>query len=178
MALTLILAVGHDPELLGTRSAILQTASCVAIPAISINEAIEHFMANDFDLVLLCHTIAAPDRDRLTSLIRATGSPTPIVTIAPLTDQISDAVDDATIAADPVRFLRGIEDACSKHAKVYRMRGAGLKSMRAAQVATAAEPGNGRVIEMQPSPAAAEALDLTPDRDDAQDPDLDTRERP
>ena len=171
MALTLILAVGHDRELLGTRSAILQTAGCVAIPAFSMNEAIEHFMANDFDLVLLCHTIAAPDRDRLTSMIRATGSLTPIITIAPLTSHISDAVADATIAADPEGFLRGIEDACSKRAKVYQMRGADLQSMRAAQIAAATKPRNGRVIEMQPSTAAAEARHCT------EAPDLDTRPR-
>ncbi len=169
MALTLILAVGHDPELLGTRSAILRTAGCVAIPAYSMNEAIDHFMASDFDLVLLCHTIAAPDRDRLTSMIRATGSLTPIVTVAPLTSHISDAVADATIAADPEGFLRGIEDACSKRAKVYQMRGADLKSMRTAQAVAATKPGNGHVIEMQPSTAAEEA------RHHAQDPDLDTR---
>ncbi len=165
MPLKFILAVGHDPELLGTRSAILHTAGCVAVPAFTMNEAIKHFMANDFDLILLCHTIAAPDRDRLTSMIRATGSLTPIVTIAPLTSQFSDGVADATIAADPEGFLHGIEEACSKRAKVYQMRGSDLQSMRAAQIAAATRLGSGRIIEMQTPRAAAGAPNLHPDRD-------------
>jgi len=170
MPLTSILAVGQDSDLLESRSAILHAAGCVTVQASSIGEAIKKFMSGDFDLVLLCHSIPAPDRTGLTALIRATGSLTPVVTVAPLTGQASDAVADTTIAADPEGFLRGIENACSRRATVYRMPGSnsGFHSMQAAQIDTAAKSRSMRVIEMTPPLAAAEALDPPPDRDDAQ----------
>jgi CheY-like chemotaxis protein len=164
---TTILVVGQDPALLETRGAILRTAGCVTIPALSIDEAIVHFVARDFDLVLLCHSMPAPNRYRLTSLIRATGSLTPVVTVAPLTGQVPDSVTDATIAAEPERFLSGIEDACSRRAKMYQMPDtiSAPNSMRAARVDRAARSDTGHIIKMQPPPATAGAPSLSPNRD-------------
>jgi CheY-like chemotaxis protein len=170
MGLTSILAVGQDPELLESRSAILRAAGCVTVQASSISDAIKQFMAGDFDLVLLCHSIPAPERLGLTGLIRATGSLTPIVTVVPLTGQVSAAFADTTIAADPEGFLRGIENACSRRATMYRMPGpiSGFDSMRAAQADIAARSASGRVIEMTPPLDPAAAPDTLPDRDDPQ----------
>jgi hypothetical protein len=62
-----------------------RSAGFVVIPASSIREAIDHFQAGDFDLVLLGHSISRESEERLNFLIRAAGSHTPVVSISSLT---------------------------------------------------------------------------------------------
>jgi hypothetical protein len=45
----------------------------------SIGEAIESFRCGDFDLILMGDSVPVESRERLTFLIRATGSATPVV---------------------------------------------------------------------------------------------------
>jgi CheY-like chemotaxis protein len=82
MQIVVILAVGFDPSLMRTRSLVLQSAGYIVESASSLKEAVTRFRGGDFDLVLLCHSIPMKDRDQLTCLIRATGSLTPVVSIA------------------------------------------------------------------------------------------------
>jgi DNA-binding response OmpR family regulator len=73
MSLGIALAVSLDPSLLRTRSQVLQSAGYIVVSASSVKEAVDYFQAGDFDLVILCHSLPAKDRERLTSLIRASG---------------------------------------------------------------------------------------------------------
>jgi CheY-like chemotaxis protein len=119
MPLALILAVGQDPTLLDTRNLILRSAGYMVEPARSIGQAISHFRAGDFDLVVVCHSVPAQDRDRLASLIRTSGSATPIVCISAMTGEQHDAFADAIIESDPRMLLCGIKEVLAKAARQY-----------------------------------------------------------
>ena len=116
MPLTIVLAVGLDPSLLETRSLVLQSAGYMVESASSVKEAVDRFQSGDFDLVLLCHSVPIKDRDHLTSLIRAFGSRTPIVSIAENLGEC-DAFANATLEDGPNTFLAGIRDVLAKAEK-------------------------------------------------------------
>jgi DNA-binding response OmpR family regulator len=81
MQLTVVLAVGLDSSLLAGQSADWKSAGFVVIWAASIREVIVHFQDGDFDLVLLDDGILPESRERMTFLIRASGSRIPLVYI-------------------------------------------------------------------------------------------------
>jgi CheY-like chemotaxis protein len=116
MPQTIVLAVGTDPSLLKTRNLVLQSAGYMVESASSVKEAVDRFQSGDFDLVLLCHSVPKKDRDRLTSLIRASGSPTPIVSIAGNLGEC-DAFATATLEDGPSNFLARTRDVLVKAEK-------------------------------------------------------------
>lgn len=116
MTLGLVLAIGFDLSLMTIRSLVLRSAGYAVVEASSLKEAVDHFQSGDFDLVLLCHSVPAGDRERLTSLIRASGSSIPIVSIARSLGEC-DAFANATLEDGPNKFLAGIGDALSKVAR-------------------------------------------------------------
>jgi len=113
MALTLVLSVGLDPEVLGIRNIVLQSAGYTALRATSLKAAVDCFQALDFDLILLCQSIPAQEKSRLTSWIRASGSRIPIVSVSEKPCQ-RDAFADVTAESDPKALLAGIEEALAK----------------------------------------------------------------
>jgi len=112
--MTLILAVGQDPTLLDSRNAILRAAGYTVAPSLSIQHAIDQFRAGDFDLVVLCHSMHPDDRQRLTSLIRASGSQTPVLSVVAISGHDPDAFADAVLPSDPRDFLRDLHDVLQK----------------------------------------------------------------
>jgi CheY-like chemotaxis protein len=116
MPQTIVLAVGTDPSLWKTRSLVLQSAGYMVESASSVKEAFDRFQSGDYDLVLLCHSVPRKDKDRLTSLIRASGSRTPIVSIAGNPGEC-DAFATATLEDGPSNFLARIKDVLVKAEK-------------------------------------------------------------
>jgi DNA-binding response OmpR family regulator len=110
MHLTIILHIGEDALLLETRSLILRSAGYVVESVRSLKQAAEQFLAGDFDLVILCHSIPSKDRDRLSCWIRASGSRTPVATISEGPGQW-DEFADANLDSDPKKLLTGIKTA-------------------------------------------------------------------
>jgi hypothetical protein len=83
------------------------------VGASSIRAAIEQFNVGDFDLVLLGRSMTMEHKERLTLLIRASGSRTPVVCIA------SDADGCVTFADGPLQndssaLLAGIQKLLAK----------------------------------------------------------------
>jgi CheY-like chemotaxis protein len=113
MQIAVILTVGFDLSLMRTRSLVLQSAGYIVESASSLKEAVDLFLAGDFDLVLLCNSIPTKDRDHLTCLIRATGSLTPVVSIARNLGECAAFVN-ATFEDGPNKFLAGIGEELSK----------------------------------------------------------------
>jgi DNA-binding response OmpR family regulator len=109
MAVTVVLAVGLDPWMLMAQDSAWRSEGYIVISAHSIRDAIDHFKAGDFDLVLLGHSITAESKERLTYLIRASGSTTPVVCISSSRD-VSYAFADATLRNDPVELLAGMKE--------------------------------------------------------------------
>jgi hypothetical protein len=116
MPLTVVLAVGLDSSLLAGQSSIWESAGYVVTSTGSIREAIGHFRYGDFDLVLLGHAIPTDSRERLTFLIRASGSRTPVVCV---TDSSTDcdSFADATLKNEPSNLLQGIGELLAERAK-------------------------------------------------------------
>ena len=115
MALTLVLSVGLDPKLLNTRNLVLQSAGYSVVRAYSLEAAVGCFQTLDFDLVLLCQSIPAEEKNRLTSWIRASGSRIPVVSVSDRLRQDDAAThDDAstgvTVGSDPDALLWGIRE--------------------------------------------------------------------
>ncbi len=120
MSLTLVLAIGLDSLSLGIRNSLLQSAGYIVVSAFSLKEAANQFLNGDFDLVLLDNSLPTKDRDRITSLIRISGSRTPVVSIAseatgPETCR-DDSFVDATFDEHPDNLLRGIRSVLVKAA--------------------------------------------------------------
>ena len=107
MSLTVILAVGLDSWKLTAQSSVLRSAGYIVVSAHSIRDAIDHFKAGDFDLVLLDHSIPVEDKERLTFLIRASGSQTPVVSAAHSSGD-SHSFADATLKNDSVAMPTGM----------------------------------------------------------------------
>ena len=120
MPLTLVLAIGLDPFSLEIRNALLQSAGYIVVSALSLKEAVNQFLNGDFDLVLLDNSLPPQDRDRITSLIRVSGSRTPVVSIASGTfateNGHSHSLVDATFDEHPDNLLRGIRSVLVKTA--------------------------------------------------------------
>jgi CheY-like chemotaxis protein len=120
MPLTLVLAIGLDALSLGIRISLLQSAGYIVVSAFSIREAANQFLNGDFDLVLLDKSLPAKDRDRITSLIRISGSRIPVVSIASETIASETGRDDffvdATFDEHPDNLLKGISSVLAKTA--------------------------------------------------------------
>ena len=113
MRITVVLAVGLDSWQLTLQDLDLKSAGYVVISAISIRDAIEQFKVGDFDLVLLGHSISAEQKERLTSLIRASGSRTPVVCIPNSSGDCNSFVDE-TLQDDASALLTGMEEILAK----------------------------------------------------------------
>jgi hypothetical protein len=116
MHITVVLAVGFDSWRLTSQGSDLRSAGYVFISASSIRDAIEQFKVGDFDLVVLGHSISAEHRERLTSLIRAAGSRTPVVCI-PNSSGDCNSFTDGTLQDHAKRTPDGHERDLSEDAK-------------------------------------------------------------
>lgn len=115
MSFTVILALGLDSLAAGQRS-IWQSAGYFVTPIKSISEAIIHLREGDFDLVLLGHSIPTDSQERFTSLIRESGSRTPVVSITG-SSTVRDSFADATIRNDPDSLLKSIRELMAEVAR-------------------------------------------------------------
>jgi two-component system response regulator CpxR len=117
MSPKVILNAGQDPTLLETRSIILRAAGYIVESASSVKQAVTRFLAGSFDGVILCQSIPVKDRERLTCLIRASGSLTPVVAVSERSSHCDSFVDVA-IEQDPKKLLRGIGEVFVKLATI------------------------------------------------------------
>jgi CheY-like chemotaxis protein len=131
MSLTVVLAVGLDSWKLTAQSSLLRSAGYVVVSAHTIRDAVEHFKAGDFDLVLLDHSISVETKDRLTFLIRASGSQTPVVSVVyPSVD--SHPFADAT---ESVAMLTGMGELLAKTARMPEVKTIALSDAQEKAVA-------------------------------------------
>jgi DNA-binding response OmpR family regulator len=117
MAVTVVLAVEVDPWMLMAQEPAWRSEGYIVIHAHSIREAIGHFNAGDFDLVLLGHSMTIENKERLTYLIRASGSSTPVVCISSSND-VRDTFADATLTNDPHELLSGIRGVLARKTRL------------------------------------------------------------
>lgn len=141
MGLAVVLSVGLDSSLLWIRNAVLQSVGYNVVSASSIKETVERFLAGDFDLVILCHSIPSRDRDRLACLIRASGSLVPIVCIAEIEGQ-SDTFASATLDNQPINYLAGIREVLIQAGRPPAVSSSNeSRKLRAGYLAALSDPG-------------------------------------
>lgn len=119
MSLTVVLAVGLDSWLLATHSMVWRSAGYIVVSAASIREAIDHFKAGDFDLVLMGDSISKENKERLAFLLRASGSRTPVVSIGMAAGDF-DSFADATLKNDSGVLLAGMGELLAGYAEMRR----------------------------------------------------------
>jgi DNA-binding response OmpR family regulator len=119
MSQALVLSVGSDPEVLDARELILRSAGYLVVSARSIEEAVHCFHEGDFDLTVLCHSLLLKESERLTCLIRASGSRIPIVSVSGSLLAVRNAFVDATLNKDPVTFLESIKGILRKQTQMH-----------------------------------------------------------
>lgn len=113
MPLTVVLAVGLDSSFLARQNSDWKSAGYIVTSTGSIREAIGHIKDGDFDLILLGHAIPTNSRERLTFLIRSSGSRTPVVCVADSSTE-HDSFADATIRNEPASLLQSIGEVMAK----------------------------------------------------------------
>lgn len=104
-----ILAVGQDEMILSTRSSILRSAGHIVKSSPSVSEAMALVRGEDFDLVLLCHSIPEHYRDWFVHAVRASGSRIPIYTVTPGSAAFSPGLADGTLPHTPPDLLKAIQ---------------------------------------------------------------------
>jgi|HubBroStandDraft_6_1064221.scaffolds.fasta_scaffold690246_2 CheY-like chemotaxis protein len=109
MALTAVLSVGLDPDLLKTRNLVLHSAGYTVVSAHSVKEAADRFQAGDFDLVLLCQSLPSRERDGLTWWMRASSPGIPVATVAGNLCS-DDVVAGLTVGSEPGALLWGLRE--------------------------------------------------------------------
>ena len=109
MPLTIILAVGVDSSFLASQRSSWESAGCYVTSAGSISEAIVQFRDGDFDLIILGHSIPIESCERMTFLIRISGSRIPVVCV---TDSSGghNSFADATIQIDGDDLLLVVQE--------------------------------------------------------------------
>jgi DNA-binding NtrC family response regulator len=117
MLLTVVLAVCLDPTTLAIHDSVWKSAGYIFTKAGSIREAIERFKTGDFDMVLLGCSIPAESRERLTFLIRASGSHVPVASIGKSFGDC-DSFADATFGNEPKELLLGMGELVAKSARM------------------------------------------------------------
>ena len=76
----------------------------------------EQFKVGDFDLVLLGSSIPAEHKERLTGLVRTSGSRTPVVCIP--NSGCCNSSADGTLQDDASALLTGMEEILAKDAEI------------------------------------------------------------
>ena len=118
MSITVVLGVGLDSWLLAANDAAWRSSGFIVIPAATVREAINHFQAGDFDLVLLGRSISNESKERLSFLIHASGSHTPVVSIANLAGEL-DLFADITIHDNSNSILAGMVELLAERERVF-----------------------------------------------------------
>lgn len=77
----LILSVSRDERLLRTREMVLESAGWQVVPAMETDEALRRFQEQDFDVVVLGHSIPSSERIWLAQTMKSIRSNVPIVMV-------------------------------------------------------------------------------------------------
>ena len=106
----LILSAGRDSNLLKQRSAVLRQAGYDVVVAGNSPDLVNRLFNGDFDLVLLCDSMRAEERRRLTAIVKGHTPSTPVVVIHS-EEEMVDQIDDEGILCRPESVLEAVREA-------------------------------------------------------------------
>lgn len=109
-AAALILIAGHAPDLLGIRAQVLRQAGFRVIEESSASQVARIVREKGVDLVLLCHTMSASERERIVREISMLDEAAPIAVVSPIQKRVEpDGIPCIPCAArDLVTEVRAI----------------------------------------------------------------------
>jgi DNA-binding NtrC family response regulator len=116
MPITVVLAIGLDQASLDAQRIALRSGGYFVSTFSSIGAAMEQFQEGDYDLVLIGKSIPAESRERLTMMIRATGSSVPVVCLADSPSYL-DALESVAAQTGARGVLRNIADLVANQKK-------------------------------------------------------------
>jgi len=108
--------------MLEAESSLWRSKGYFFISAHTIQEAISHFRAGDFDLVLLDDSISLENRERLAFLIRTTGAQTPVVCMGDQPREC-ESFADATFGNEFRNLFEGIRELLKQKHQLRTVRG-------------------------------------------------------
>jgi hypothetical protein len=121
MPLKVVLAVGVDSWMLATHIPEWRAAGFIVLQAFTMREAFEHFKIGDFDLVLLGNALSTENKERLTFLVRSSGSSTPVLSIADSSGNC-DSFASATVRNDAPSMLQCMGELLATESKLRLVR--------------------------------------------------------
>lgn len=95
-----VLCIGKEPTLLGTRIQVLRSAGFAAVSSSELGNGLGQFATEDFDAVVLCHTLSPAERRAAFEFIRFYSPSTAVVKVFP-TDSEGSPYADRTVSYDP-----------------------------------------------------------------------------
>lgn len=116
MSTMVVLAVGLDESFLESQLSDCQSTNFCIRSVGSIRDAIVHLKEGDFDLVLLGRSIPSESKERLTFLIRASGSRVLVVCLVDYSCG-TDNFEDPAINDESIKILDGIKEMVANRAK-------------------------------------------------------------
>jgi DNA-binding NtrC family response regulator len=114
------LCVGRDPLLLLTRGQVLRSDGYIVSSTLSADQALQQFVAGDFDMVILCHSIPAREREKLAEAIHLRSPNTPVVVVAAGYGG-KDGAADAMIDNEPATLLQELPKLLRRAPEHYRI---------------------------------------------------------
>jgi hypothetical protein len=99
-----VLCIGKEPILLQTRTQVLRSAGFAAISSSELGSGLGQFATEDFDAVVLCHTLSAAERRAVFEFVRFYSPSTAIVQVFP-TDRDRSPYADRTVSSDPQSLI-------------------------------------------------------------------------
>lgn len=109
----LLLSAGRDPHLLKRRNAQLLAAGFKVASATDSYEVVEKLLNGDFDLVLLCDSMAEQDRERLARIISSYAPSTPVVLISS-TEEAEQDSGDGPVRCHPEQLLATVAESLQR----------------------------------------------------------------
>jgi CheY-like chemotaxis protein len=108
MAFPSILCVGEDPELLKTRAMLLQRLNAEVKWTTSIREALEYLSNENFDLIVLCHSLKESDTTGISNAVRMRQPPPNVLSISKsfgFNDERAQILCDAIVDSNPASLI-------------------------------------------------------------------------
>ena len=103
-SLPTILCLGEDPNLLGTRAMLLESLGAEVQQATSIAKALEQVDGENFDLIVLCHSLKDSDAVAICNAVRERNPPPLILKITKsfgFEEERAQLLCDAIVDAHP-----------------------------------------------------------------------------
>lgn len=119
-----ILCLGEDPDLLGTRAMLLESLGADVRRATSIVEALEKVTGEQFDLIVLCHSLRQSDAVAICDAVRERKPPPLILKITRsfgFEEERAQLLCDAIVDAHPATLTECVRELLLRRSELRKL---------------------------------------------------------